>query len=204
MIITNNKPQDLHRKTQQRPHSHNNNCCSKRIQCIAYHLPLLVLGRAPLLCSSFNFLAVFPQFIHLSPNNYTQHLECLIEGIYLNLSMSIDQHPNNTESRDQSQSGHGENSTTSDSLLQYRPHSASTSTSTTLSRESVETWIESIAAACPNQPSPLPESQQGLKRKRSASPDAQNHHGSSRHQDKQSLPHIDTMSPQVLLFPILQ
>ena len=169
-----------------------------------------MVGQVPLLCSvltSFNFLAVFPHFIHLSSNSNAQHLECLKEGTSLNLSMSIDQHPNKIESRDQLQSGHGENSTTlSDSLLQCKPHSASTSTSTTLSRESVETWIESTAAACPNQPPLLPESQQGLKRKRSASSDSQNHRDSSYNQDKQSLPklHVDIMGPQVLLFPTLQ
>ena len=117
--------------------------------------------------------------------------------------MSIDQHPKKIESCDQLQSDQGENTTTlPDSLLQYKPHSASTSTSTTLSRESVETWIESTAAACPHQPSPLLESQQGLKRKRSASPAPHSRRGSSHNQDKQSLPHVDIMGPQVLLFLI--
>ena len=123
--------------------------------------------------------------------------------------MSVDRHPDNIESRDQLQSNHGENTTTlPDSLLQYKPHSASTSTSTstTLSRESVETWIEHTAAARSNPPSPLLDSQQGLKRKRSSSPDPQHPRGSSFYQDKQSLSklQLDTMGPHVLPFPIFQ
>ena len=120
--------------------------------------------------------------------------------------MSIDQHPNKVKSCDQLQFGCRENTTLSDSLPQYKPHSASTSSSTTLSRESVETWIEYTAAARPNPLSPLLESQQGLKRKRSASPDSQNRRGSSHYQDKQSRLnlHVDIMGPQVLLLPILQ
>ena len=124
------------------------------------------------------------------------------------MSMSVDRYPDKIESCDQLQSNHGGNTTTlPDSLLQYKPHSASasTSTSTTLSRESVETWIEHTAAARSNQPSSLLDSQQGLKRKRSSSPDPQDHRGSSCYQDKQSLPklQVDTMGPHVLPFHIL-
>ena len=121
--------------------------------------------------------------------------------------MSIDRHPDNIESCDQLQSDQGENTESSpDFLLQYKPHSASTSTSTTLSRESVETWIAYTAAARPKPPSPLLDSQQGLKRKRSTSPDSPDPRGSSHCQDKQSLPRLyaDIMDPQVLLFPIFQ
>ena len=119
--------------------------------------------------------------------------------------MSIDQHPNKIESCDQLQSNQEENTTTlPNSLVQYKPHPASTSTSTTLSRVSVETWIESTAAACPYPPSPLLEPQQGLKRKRSASPAPHSRRGSSPNQDKQRLSHVDTMGPQVLLLSIIQ
>ena len=119
--------------------------------------------------------------------------------------MSIDRHPNYIELRDQLQSDHGENTTTlPDSMLQSRPHSTSTSTCTTLSRESVETWIERTAAACPNSLPPLLDHQQGLKRKRSASPDSQNIRGSSHYQDKQSLfrLHFDIMGSRVLDSPV--
>lgn len=121
--------------------------------------------------------------------------------------MSINRPPDNIKSRDQLQSDYGEDTTTlPNSLLQYKPHSASTSTSTTLSRGSVEIWIEHTAAARPTPPLPILDSQQGLKRKRSASPDSQNHRGSSHYQDKERLPklHVDIMGPQVLLSPILQ